>query len=91
MRLDLYLVEKEYFTSRSKAALAIKEKKVRVNGNLITKAGFIVSENDVIEIKQDIYQFVSRGGYKYYMPYITLISICQINCLRYRRFNRWFY
>ncbi len=64
MRLDLYLVEKKHFNSRSKAALAIKEKKVRVNGNLITKAGFIVSENDVIEIKQDVYQFVSRGGYK---------------------------
>lgn len=64
MRLDLYLVEKKYFTTRSKAALAIKEKNVKVNGNLITKAGFIVSEDDVIEIKQNINKFISRGGYK---------------------------
>ncbi|MGI6608173.1 MAG: TlyA family RNA methyltransferase [Erysipelotrichaceae bacterium] len=64
MRLDLYLVENNYFTTRSKAALAIKEKHVKVNDKIITKAGFIVSETDVIEINQDINQFVSRGGIK---------------------------
>ncbi len=64
MRLDLYLVENSYFTTRSKAALAIKEKSVKVNGKIITKTGFNVSLNDVIEIKTDINQFVSRGGLK---------------------------
>lgn len=64
MRLDLYLVENNYFTTRSKAALAIKEKDVKVNGKIVTKAGFDVSEDDVIEINKDINQFVSRGGLK---------------------------
>ena len=64
MRLDLYLVENNYFTTRSKAALAIKEKDVKVNGKIVTKAGFDVSEDDVIEINNDINQFVSRGGLK---------------------------
>ncbi len=64
MRLDVYLVENNYFTTRSKATLAIKENKIKVNGKLITKAGFNVDENDVIEIKEDINPFVSRAGLK---------------------------
>ncbi len=64
MRLDLYLVENNNFTTRSKAALAIKEKDVKVNGKIVTKAGFDVSADDVIEINKDINQFVSRGGLK---------------------------
>ncbi len=64
MRLDLYLVENKYFTTRSKAALAIKEQNVKVNDKIITKAGFNVSEGDVIKIKEDVNLFVSRGGLK---------------------------
>ncbi len=64
MRLDLYLVEKDYFTTRSKAAAAIKEGHVKVNGIQITKAGFTVAESDVVEVLQDINKFVSRGGFK---------------------------
>ena len=64
MRLDVYLTEKGYFNSRSQALLAIKEKKVKVNNRIITKAGYIINENDSISIIKQQYNFVSRGGYK---------------------------
>ena len=64
MRLDVYLTEKGYFNSRSQALLAIKEKKVKVNNRIITKAGYIINENDSINIIKQQYSFVSRGGYK---------------------------
>ena len=46
MRLDVYLTEKGYFNSRSQALLAIKEKKVKVNNRIITKAGYDINENE---------------------------------------------
>ena len=61
MRLDVYLTEEGYFNSRSQALLAIKEKKVKVNNRIITKAGYIINENDSISIIKQQYNFVSRG------------------------------
>ena len=64
MRLDLYLVENNYFESRNKAKAEIENGNVIVNGKKILKSSFDVSDSDSIEITDDICPFVSRGGYK---------------------------
>ena len=62
MRLDLFLVEKGYFKTRSKAKLALDEKQVLVNGK-IEKASYDAKEDDLIELI-NINPYVSRGGLK---------------------------
>ena len=64
MRLDLYLVEKGYFKSRSKAKTAIDGNVVMINGNIVNKSSFEVDNSDNIEIVADINPYVSRGGLK---------------------------
>ena len=62
MRLDLFLVEKGYFKTRSRAQEEIKERHVLVNGKSL-KASYDASEEDKIEIINPI-PYVSRGGLK---------------------------
>ena len=62
MRLDLYLVEKGFFSTRNKAKLAIDENKVFVNG-INKKASYEVLDTDKIEVVNPN-PYVSRGGYK---------------------------
>ncbi len=62
-RLDIYMTEK-FNLSRQKAQGLIKEKSVFVNQKIVTKVSFIVKENDIVEIAEQKYDFVSRGGYK---------------------------
>jgi len=62
MRLDMYLVNNNYFKTRSRAQQEIKDGHVLVNGK-IQKSSFDVSDNDKIELK-DIIPYVSRGGLK---------------------------
>jgi 23S rRNA (cytidine1920-2'-O)/16S rRNA (cytidine1409-2'-O)-methyltransferase len=62
MRLDKYLMQNGYFESRNKADEAIKNEKVRINGNIIKKSSFKVDENDKIEILGET--FVSRAAWK---------------------------
>ena len=64
MKLSLYLVQQGTYPNRSQAHNAIKEKRVRVNGLIVTKDGYEVSENDLIEVEKEEKQYVSRGGYK---------------------------
>ncbi len=65
MRLDVFLVENHYVETRNKASQLIKGNKVKVNGKVISKNGYDVSPSDKIEIiKNDILEFVSRGGHK---------------------------
>lgn len=62
-RLDVVIFEKGLSESRSKAQALVMAGEVLVNGEKITKAGFQVSDDDLIEIeKQNPY--VSRGGLK---------------------------
>ena len=64
MRLDLYLVENNFFKTRNKAKQAIDDKAIYVDDKLITKASFDVLPDSKVEIRGDICPFVSRGGYK---------------------------
>ena len=63
-RIDVFLVENDYFKTRSKAQLAIKDGIVFCNGKKVTKTGFDVKESDKIEIIGDTLKYVSRGGLK---------------------------
>jgi 23S rRNA (cytidine1920-2'-O)/16S rRNA (cytidine1409-2'-O)-methyltransferase len=62
MRLDTYLKENNYTTTRSKATHLIKTKMVLVN-NELKKPSYIVKPTDKITIKEE-FKYVSRGGYK---------------------------
>ena len=65
MRIDLYLAEKGYCKSRSKAAEAVKEGKVLVNGKPVEKPSFLVEEGmEVTFLESEEEGFVSRAGYK---------------------------
>lgn len=63
-RLDVFLVEKNYFSSRSKASYEIKQGNVEVNGKVVLKPSFHVLETDSIHIKENTLKYVSRGGLK---------------------------
>lgn len=61
--MDILLVERELVDSREQAQRLILAGKVKVNGNVISKAGSRVPEDVSIEILE-YEKFVSRGGYK---------------------------
>ena len=63
-RLDVYAAEHQLYSSRERAKRAIRDGLVRVNGEVVTKASFDVSETDRIEADADPVPFVSRGGLK---------------------------
>lgn len=62
MRLDSYLCQNGYYTSRTKAVQAIEKGQVTVNGR-VQKPSYTVVETDKIEILEK-QKFVSLGGYK---------------------------
>jgi len=64
MRLDLFLVEKNYFPSRTKSKEALEANAIYVNGKLQTKGSMDVSDDAIIEIKGELNPYVSRGGLK---------------------------
>ncbi len=63
MRLDEFLVYKEYFESRNKAKNSIIKGEVFVDGKAILKPAFDVSDINEIKIIKEKF-FVSEGGYK---------------------------
>ncbi len=62
-RLDLVLADRGFYRSRSQAKRAIMAGEVRVDGEIIDKAGTKISQDAEIEIKEKP-PFVSRGGKK---------------------------
>lgn len=62
-RLDNFLVQRGFFSSRSQAAAAVMAGEVTVAGQTMTKAGTMVAGDAVIELKEKP-RFVSRGGIK---------------------------
>ncbi len=63
MRLDIFLFEKGFFRSRSKARSAIEGGYVTVNGSIAKKASLDVAESDRVEVSS-VERFVSRAGEK---------------------------
>ncbi len=63
MRLDLFLVEKGYFSTRTKAQQAIERGEIYVNSKLVEKVSFAVEDGVVIE-RISPSEYVSLGGFK---------------------------
>ncbi|EJF93015.1 TlyA family RNA methyltransferase [Bartonella taylorii] len=63
-RLDVLLVEKNFFTTRSRARDAIMRQTVRVNGEIIIKAGQIISNDAEIVVCDPAQNYVSRAALK---------------------------
>jgi 23S rRNA (cytidine1920-2'-O)/16S rRNA (cytidine1409-2'-O)-methyltransferase len=63
-RLDLALVERGLFETRSKAQAAVMAGLVLVDGKPAVKAGDPVAEDSELSLKSDPCPFVSRGGLK---------------------------
>jgi 23S rRNA (cytidine1920-2'-O)/16S rRNA (cytidine1409-2'-O)-methyltransferase len=63
-RLDALLVKNGLSPSRERAKEMIKNGHVLVNGKVVTKASFSVSETDDIKTEGEVLRYVSRGGLK---------------------------
>ena len=63
MRLDIFISSEMRFCSREKARYYIKNGDVSVNGSVIEKPSYDVSEKDGVEIRDSI-GFVGKGGLK---------------------------
>ena len=64
-RLDLILVEREFFETREKAKREIMAGNVIVNEQVVIKAGTMFKDNDELNIRvKDKFKYVSRGGLK---------------------------
>ena len=63
MRLDVFLVQNNYYSSREKASDAIKEGIVLVDGEIILKPSFDITD-EKIAITEELLPYVSWGGMK---------------------------
>lgn len=63
-RIDTWLVQNNFFDSRQRAQMAIKEGKVWCNGKPVNKPSQWVQPGDSIEVEGDPLPYVSRGGLK---------------------------
>ena len=63
MRLDSYLVEKDFFESRNRAAVAIKSGLVSIDGKVVKKPSFKVTKSASVEVKASKF-YVSRAAKK---------------------------
>lgn len=62
-RIDTELFQRNFFPSRQKAAWAVKEGCVRLNGKIVAKPSTKVNQQDEIIVQQPL-PYVSRGGLK---------------------------
>ncbi|PZN07038.1 MAG: TlyA family rRNA (cytidine-2'-O)-methyltransferase [Bacillota bacterium] len=63
-RLDVLLVRRGWFATRSRAQAAILAGRVRVDGQVVDKAGARVDPSARVEVVGDPIPYVSRGGLK---------------------------
>ena len=63
-RLDVFLVNNNYFQSREKASQAIKKGLIEVDGKVVTKPSFNVDETNKIVVLEVMLKYVSWGGMK---------------------------
>ncbi|WP_281432236.1 SAM-dependent methyltransferase, partial [Bartonella bovis] len=63
-RLDVLLVEKNFFTTRSRARDAIMRQTIKVNGKIILKAGQVIFDDAEIVVCDPAQNYVSRAALK---------------------------
>ena len=63
-RLDVALVDRGLAESRTRAQSLVMARRVRVNGEYVTKPGASVSDDDALEVVELDHPYVSRGGLK---------------------------
>ena len=63
-RLDTILVTRGFFETKSQAQAAMLAGKVKINGEMITKAGTQIAEDAQLDIEIESLPYVSRGGFK---------------------------
>ena len=63
-RLDKILTDKGFFETKSKAQGAIMAGDVKINDEVITKAGYLLEIKETTKIEIKSLPFVSRGGFK---------------------------
>jgi len=63
-RLDQLLVTRGEFPSRERAQRAIMAGLVRVNGDIMLKAGTLVRHDALLSVAGELHPYVSRGGLK---------------------------
>ncbi|MGF7156847.1 TlyA family RNA methyltransferase [Bartonella heixiaziensis] len=63
-RLDVLLVEKNFFTTRSRARDAIIRQTIKVDGEIVLKAGQIISDDAKIVVCDPAQKYVSRAALK---------------------------
>jgi len=64
MRIDVALVNKGLFESRTRAASAIKDGVVFYDNQQIVKPSFLIENPDLLSVCGNVMPFVSRGGLK---------------------------
>lgn len=64
LRLDMALVEKGVFPSRTRAQASIMAGEILVNGEVETRADRSILPEDVLSVKEKSCPYVSRGGLK---------------------------
>ncbi len=63
-RIDILLTEKGFFTSRSKAVMAIKDACIEAGGKVVKKPNETFEESVEIQVVSPTLKYVSRGGLK---------------------------
>jgi len=63
VRLDSYLVQESYFESRNRAKEAIKDLRVKVDGEVIKKPSFNVEDSAKVEVESSKF-YISRAARK---------------------------
>jgi 23S rRNA (cytidine1920-2'-O)/16S rRNA (cytidine1409-2'-O)-methyltransferase len=63
MRLDVFLVQNNYYPSREKASDAIKKGIILVDGKIILKPSFDITDEKIV-ITEELLPYVSWGGMK---------------------------
>ncbi|WP_455478600.1 TlyA family RNA methyltransferase [Bartonella sp. B10] len=63
-RLDVLLVEKNFFTTRSRARDAVMRQTVKVNDKIVFKAGQTISDDAEITVCDPVKNYVSRAALK---------------------------
>ena len=63
-RLDKILTDRGFFETKSRAQASVMAGEVKVNGEVITKAGYMIDTEGKIDFEIKTMPYVSRGGFK---------------------------